>query len=102
MLSAFGQLGQTDRASLVGVQQALVGVCGPVQPGAQLLLGGSLPGGAGIGGGEAVELRQELVGSASRPMTWSHTTGSISSAFIWRLGQMLVRAITTQSLPWHR
>jgi len=61
MLAAFGQLGQADRASLVGVQQTFIGACGPVQPGAQLLLGGLLPGGAGIGGGEAVELRQELV-----------------------------------------
>jgi len=64
MLAAFGQLGQADRASLVGVQQTFVGACGPVQPGAQLLLGGLLPGGAGTGtggGGEAVELRQELV-----------------------------------------
>jgi len=63
VLAAFGQLGQADRAGLVGVQQALVGACGPVQPGAQLLLGGSLPGGAGVGvGDKAVELRQELVG----------------------------------------
>ena len=61
VLATFGQLGQADRASLIGVQQALVGACGPVQPGAQLLLGGLLPGGA-CGGGEAVELRQELVG----------------------------------------
>ena len=61
MLAPFGQLGQADRASLVGVQQSFVGACGPVQPGAQLLFGGSLPGGAGISGGEAVELRQELV-----------------------------------------
>jgi len=62
MLAALGQLGQTDRASLVGVQQTFVGACGPLQPGAQLLLGGLLPGGAGVGsGGEAVELRQELV-----------------------------------------
>ena len=62
VLAAFGQLGQTDRASLVGVQQTFVGACGPVQPGAQLLLGGLLPGGAGDGGGgKAVELRQKLV-----------------------------------------
>ena len=56
MLATFGQLGQTDRASLVGVQQTFVGACGPVQPGTQLLLGGLLPGGAGVGGG-AIELR---------------------------------------------
>jgi len=61
-LTALGQLGQADRAGLVGVQQARVGACGPVQPGAHLLLGGLLPGGAGIGGGKAVELRQELAG----------------------------------------
>jgi len=51
MLTPFGQLGQVDRAGLIGVQQAFVGTCGPIQPSAQLLLGGLLPHGAGIGGG---------------------------------------------------
>ena len=62
MLTPFGQLGQTDRPSLVGVQQALVRACGPVQSSAQLLFGGLLSCGAGVGGGgEMLELGQELV-----------------------------------------
>ena len=59
----FRQLGQGDRASLVGVQQTLVGPRGSVQPGAEVLLGCLVPSGTRLGrGGEVVELGQQSVG----------------------------------------
>ncbi len=62
MSAPFGQLGQADRAGLVGVQQPLVRPRDPVQPGAQLLVGGTVPHRACFcRGGEAVELRQHLL-----------------------------------------
>ena len=59
----FRQLGQGDRASLVGVQQTLVGPRGSVQPGVEVLLGCLVPNGTRLGrGGEVVELGQQSVG----------------------------------------
>ena len=66
----FRQFGQGDRASLVGVQQTLVGPRGSVQPGAEMLLGCLVPNGTRLGrGGEVVELASNRSGSASRPAT---------------------------------
>jgi len=68
VLAPVGQLGQADRAGLVGVQQALVGSRDPVQPGTQLLVGSAIPGGAGLGrSGEVVELRQQSVRVGEQP-----------------------------------
>jgi hypothetical protein len=61
-LTPLGQLRQAHRAGFVGVQQPLVGPCAPLQPGAELLLGHAVAGGAGLPcGGEAVELREQLL-----------------------------------------
>jgi hypothetical protein len=56
------QLGEADRAGLVGVQQALVGPRDTIAPGAKLLVGGAVPRRAALGcGREAVELRHHSI-----------------------------------------
>ena len=63
MVAPLRQFSQADRPGLVGVQQALVGSCGAVQAGLELLVCRPLAGAACLGrGGNVLELRQQPVG----------------------------------------
>jgi hypothetical protein len=69
-----GHLSQADNAGLVGVQQALVGAAGTLQPRAEQLIGGALTVGSALHSGEARELRNQprRIGEQARDVVPDH------------------------------
>jgi hypothetical protein len=79
-----GHLGQADGAGFIGIQESAACSRSVASTAAK-----------------RVNCAIRRAGSASRPVTWSQTAVSMSSALTLRLGHLAGRAVRIQSLPRH-